>query len=808
MGIVYLGRDPVIGRLVALKTILAIGEDETEQREFGERFLREAQAAGILSHPNIVTIHDVGEDPSSQTAFIAMEYVEGKNLKQLLQEKTAYTWERVAEIIGQVAEALDYAHRRGIVHRDVKPANIIITPEGGVKITDFGIAKIEHSNLTTEGQFLGTPNYMSPEQVTGDAVDGRTDLFSLGVVLYELLTRKKPFTADNLTSISFKIVHEPFVPPETYAAMVPPEFSPMLQKVLSKDPAERYQRGNDLALALYEFKAREEERQMLRDLGNMVAEAENLGGIGAMQGSVQPFPSPSDGLPPGRGAPIGAEGPMTVPIFPPAPPVPPVPRGPDSTAAHDASAPDWALDEPAPEAKSEPVRTHGAEPKTPPPPVPPKASKPEEEARPTVILPPSGVPGPAAQRHDATGSRVGTGVRPAPPAHLPLENRPTEVIMDAARLASQGAPPPRPPAPAPPTRPAAAPSTLPTPSKASSVLPPSQALQLEMTETLAPLPPVPPPPRAEAPKKKEGSSRFVLAVVGGTLLLAAVILGALWTRKAVNERNVQATEEAKAREVAERADLMAEGNRLVGAGSFAEALAKYREIVRRDPSSAAARDAVAKTEVLLADKEKVVSRAKEIESHLALARQADQARDDLKVIEETEAALFLEPENAEGKSLHEAAHARIASRGAAEQKKLAEELKKKAKPTQAPLPSVAAPVAAPRLARETAPPVPTPATAKVGISFASPIPEGHVMVSLNDKFIFRKSFAFGKKSGGGQVDGSAEVPSGRGSFKVWVIAPDRSINQYKELPVSIPGGETKTLRLDLDATGNLTVSLR
>ncbi|HEX7579688.1 MAG TPA: serine/threonine-protein kinase, partial [Thermoanaerobaculia bacterium] len=178
MGIVYLGRDPVIGRLVALKTILAIGEDETEQREFGERFLREAQAAGILSHPNIVTIHDVGEDPSSQTAFIAMEFVEGKNLKQLLHEKTPFSWERVAEIIGQVAEALDYAHRRGIVHRDVKPANIIITPEGGVKITDFGIAKIEHSNLTTEGQFLGTPNYMSPEQVTGDAVDGRTDLFS------------------------------------------------------------------------------------------------------------------------------------------------------------------------------------------------------------------------------------------------------------------------------------------------------------------------------------------------------------------------------------------------------------------------------------------------------------------------------------------------------------------------------------------------------------------------------------------------------------------------------------------------------
>ena len=201
MGIVYLGRDPVIGRMVALKTIRAIGEDDAEKREFGERFLREAQAAGILSHPNIVTVHDVGEDATTGTAFIAMEFVEGKNLKQLVQERTVFGFHRVAEIIGQAAEALDYAHRKGIVHRDVKPANIIITTEGTVKITDFGIAKIEKSNLTGTGQFLGTPNYMSPEQVTGDSVDGRTDLFSLGVVLYELLTRKKPFTADNLTSI-------------------------------------------------------------------------------------------------------------------------------------------------------------------------------------------------------------------------------------------------------------------------------------------------------------------------------------------------------------------------------------------------------------------------------------------------------------------------------------------------------------------------------------------------------------------------------------------------------------------------------
>ncbi len=293
MGVVYLGRDPVIGRLVALKTIRAVSEDDVEQREFQERFLREAQAAGILSHPNIVTVHDVGEDSATETSFIAMEYVEGKNLKQLLSEKTPFSSERIAEIVGQVAEALDYAHRRGIVHRDVKPANIIITPEGQVKITDFGIAKTEKSNLTTTGQFLGTPNYMSPEQVTGDAVDGRSDLFSLGVVLYELLTRKKPFSADNLTSISYKIVHEQFVPPETYDASIPPEFTAVLDKALSKDPGERFQRGNDFALALYEFKAREEERQMLRDLGQMVAEAEKLGSVAAVTAPPSPLPQPA-----------------------------------------------------------------------------------------------------------------------------------------------------------------------------------------------------------------------------------------------------------------------------------------------------------------------------------------------------------------------------------------------------------------------------------------------------------------------------------------------------------------------------------
>ena len=296
MGVVYLAKDPVIGRLVAIKTIRATGNDEDDTEEFRERFVREAQTAGILSHPNIVTIHDIGEDAETQTSFIAMEYIEGKNLKMLLGEKTKFPFEQISEMIAEIAEALDYAHRKGIIHRDVKPANVIITTDGKVKITDFGIAKIASSNLTTTGQFLGTPNYMSPEQVSGAPVDGRSDLFSLGVVLYELLTSKKPFQGDNLTAISYKIVHEDFTPPADLAPGVPIDFNDIVARAMAKDPWNRYQRGKDLALALYQLKAQLEERKSDEDLGTMVSQAAEtidtlrLGNLSAIAESGKPDP--------------------------------------------------------------------------------------------------------------------------------------------------------------------------------------------------------------------------------------------------------------------------------------------------------------------------------------------------------------------------------------------------------------------------------------------------------------------------------------------------------------------------------------
>ncbi|HJW96400.1 MAG TPA: serine/threonine-protein kinase [Thermoanaerobaculia bacterium] len=253
MGIVYLAKDPLIGRLVALKTIRpAAHSDDDETREFQQRFIREAQAAGILNHPTIVTVHDIGQDEASGVSFIAMEYVEGQNLKEVLQQGRAMSFEQIGDIAAQVADALDFAHSKGIVHRDVKPANIILLEGMRAKITDFGIAKIASggANLTSTGQFLGTPNYMAPEQIKGAPVDGRTDLFSLGICLYELLTRRKPFGGDSLTSISYKIVHEPFPPLHEINPQIPDGYEEVVTKCLAKDPARRYQRGRDLANAL------------------------------------------------------------------------------------------------------------------------------------------------------------------------------------------------------------------------------------------------------------------------------------------------------------------------------------------------------------------------------------------------------------------------------------------------------------------------------------------------------------------------------------------------------------------------------
>ena len=248
MGVVYLAKDPLIGRLVALKTFragYAVKDDELQQ--FRTRFIREAQSAGILSHPNIVTIHDVVDSSDEGATFIAMEYIRGTNLKELLQSDQHITLAFAVDVVSQVASALDYAHSKGVVHRDIKPANILITPDNRVKLTDFGIARMNTSNLTHEGQLLGTPNYMAPEQILGKDIDHRADVFSLGVVFYEMLTRRKPFQGENLTVVTHRIVYDAFTPPEQHVSGITPQVNAALHRALEKDPNRRFQHAGEMA---------------------------------------------------------------------------------------------------------------------------------------------------------------------------------------------------------------------------------------------------------------------------------------------------------------------------------------------------------------------------------------------------------------------------------------------------------------------------------------------------------------------------------------------------------------------------------
>ena len=240
MGVVYRARDPKIGREVAVKTIrLGNHADASEIGDLRLRLFREAQSAGRLSHPGIVTIFDV--DEKDGLAFITMELVEGEQLSEsrAAMLEIGPKIEFLNELLGMAGSALDYAHSRGIVHRDIKPANIMVT-ESGIKIMDFGVAHIASSQLTRMGTMVGTPNYMSPEQVRGDPVDGRSDQFSLAVIVYELLTGKKPFETGNLTSTMYRLVNEDPDAPRTLAPSISPALERVLLRAMSKDPAKRF----------------------------------------------------------------------------------------------------------------------------------------------------------------------------------------------------------------------------------------------------------------------------------------------------------------------------------------------------------------------------------------------------------------------------------------------------------------------------------------------------------------------------------------------------------------------------------------
>lgn len=265
MGVVYEGFDPVIERTVAIKTILPQQLNADEAAQVLARFKREAQAAGRLNHPGIVAVYDYGEavidedhtmvagtvaDTARKTvAFIAMEFVKGKELREFFEANARFALKDIERLMGEILDALAHAHANGVVHRDMKPANLIVLADGKVKIADFGIARVEKSELTQVGTVMGTPAYMSPEQFMGQPVDGRSDIFSCGVILYQLLTGEKPFTG-NSTTIMYKVLHEEPLAPSLLNVALPAAFDAVVKKAMAKNPDERYQTAQAFAQAI------------------------------------------------------------------------------------------------------------------------------------------------------------------------------------------------------------------------------------------------------------------------------------------------------------------------------------------------------------------------------------------------------------------------------------------------------------------------------------------------------------------------------------------------------------------------------
>jgi len=275
MGAVFRARDPKIDRTVAIKTIAVLQADSSSTEQYRQRFFREAQAAGRLSHPGIVTIYDVDEDPVTQTPFIVMEYADGLTLQDFVLRSpgSKLPLTIALHLIEQIALALDYAHHAGIVHRDIKPANIIVTAEGRAKIMDFGIAKLALAEATVPGYVMGTPAYMSPEQINGNLLDGRSDLFSLGVIAYWLLTGEKPFDAETVTEICVQITSKEPRYASELSSSLSSDYDYLLKRALAKDPAQRYQSGGEVAADVHDLLSGHKPRSQSSGSGASVSSA-------------------------------------------------------------------------------------------------------------------------------------------------------------------------------------------------------------------------------------------------------------------------------------------------------------------------------------------------------------------------------------------------------------------------------------------------------------------------------------------------------------------------------------------------------
>ena len=818
MGIVYLAKDPVIGRMVAIKTIrmASVGDDDSESREFRERFVREAQTAGILSHPNIVTIHDIGEDAETQTSFIAMEYIEGKNLKSLLAEKARFSHDQIADMIAQVAEAIDYAHRKGIIHRDIKPANIIITTDEKVKITDFGIAKVASSNLTTTGQFLGTPNYMSPEQVSGAPVDGRSDIFSLGVVLYELLTKRKPFQGENLTAISYKIVHEDFTPPAELSREVPPEFNPIVARAMAKDPWNRYQRGKDLALALHQLRAHLEEQKALQDLGTIVSEAEfmptlRLANLEQLAGEPPPGGGRSTLVTPPEDR---ATEVMSTGNLPPPEAVGGGPPGPNDTFD---TSPSLSLDIPEP-TPLPPPRVPGVY----------QLPKPADDLR-TNIIPFDDFPPAPASASPAQPT-------PLPPAARPVSTpRPTPYVAPPQAAYTQ--PPASNAQPATPYAPPATPYAQPPAPYAPPLPRPSRSgpAPLEKPPVRAPVAPEPAGPGkfAEIWERVRLQAASLAAKDWGKLLkaeinprwfkMAAGAVAAFWLLALTPlllyawlvSRPTVPVDAALEKETKEKRQSVAEAQRLFAAGQYERSLALCRAVLSRSPNNQLARRFALMSETALAGRRQEADKAAAAERAVQGAQAAFAAGNYEEARRGADEALSLDGGRVDAQQLRSDAASKIAEAEAeaAAKKKAAAKAAAPAKRPTPPPPVIVAqkqPAAPPSAPAASAPAGPT----TMRLLFDSPVSEGNLMIAVNEKIVLRQPFDFRKKeglfkkvSGTGTVDVALPVQPGSLSVKAWLSGPDIPASLLAQASAQVSAGETKVLRLEY-ANGRLTARLQ
>jgi serine/threonine protein kinase len=784
MGVVFLARDPLIGRLVALKTFrIGYSVRDADLEQFRARFIREAQSAGILSHPNIVTIHDVVERSDDGLAFIAMEYVRGTNLKAVLQEDSRPTLPYVTDIVAQIADALDYAHSCKVIHRDIKPANILITADQRVKITDFGIARLDTSNLTQEGQLLGTPNYMAPEQILGRDVDGRADIFSLGVVLYEMLTRHKPFQGENLTVVSHRIVYDHFTPPRDYISDLPPGVESILTRALEKDPARRYQRARDMAEDLRRILAEVSPRDMLNETQSLSATAIILPArvssermptaataVGATPESMPPAPSspapvspdaPTQALPlaavVSAAAPVEPAASATMPP-PPARPKPSFLRRLLPTAVPSPTAARAAAPAPVPAAKSPAVVT----------------AQPPSPVQPAAIAPPPSSPSPAV-----------------PADLMPTAVIPKSVVAQAAAASAPNAP----------------------------ATPPADAGRF-VHATRPPTAPPPPPAPPALPGgvlRVKGSAAFsttplrviVVALVALIIALAGVAGFRFWVKGALPDSKPPAPAGADQPQLVA---LLQEGRRLLDSGDPRSAAAVYREAQQLAPDRASIKQRLEAAEKLAADRDKQAGEEKTIADRLDDAHKAlaDRHWDDAEKAGQD--VLQLSPGNTAAQDVLASvatARQRMKDRsGASAQTKVAG-----ARPDTSVSLSATALQSAPQKAAADSAPSEAAKDATLQLAFFSQLPEGSLMVYLNGKRILLESFRFYEKGGlfrpkpsTGWVRKSFTVAAGTAELRVYVTAQGRAA-EVRNLNGNFLGGATRKLDVQLNDGGQVSASL-